>query len=165
MKNIEILDIKLFMQLLFQTETFDTYLFVSSKIKTDINYQLDGTLNTTYYTEDERLSLGIDNSAYQTWKNIKEKIFYIIKGKKTPSQLHIVLRLSDEHAKQIIGTINSSLNPNDIDALFLNILFNEQKLNVTCGISYKIFAINHDLENEFCDNFITLFKSYKISCI
>ena len=42
MQAINILDIKPFMQLLFQTTALDSYRFVSSSILADMSYTLDG---------------------------------------------------------------------------------------------------------------------------
>lgn len=162
MQAIEILDIKNFMQLLFQTNTFDHYEFVSGNIRTDMSYSLDGHINKDFFNDAE--SDVLDGYSYLPWHIAKEKVFFLIKGKKTPSQLKIVLKVCKEQMNSFLSQSNSSLNPNDIDGIFLNILFQEQKLNVICGISYQIFTMNKDLENNFSNNLITLFKSNNITC-
>ncbi len=165
MQSIEILDIRLFMQLLFQTNTFDSYQFVSASIQADINYQLEGHINHKFYDNTELETLKLLNSNYISWSIAKEKIYYLIKGKKTPSRLKIILRVSETETNNLCSNSNSSLNPNDIDGLFLNITFEENKLNVICGISYKIFTIDKSIENNFSESIITLFKSKNITCL
>lgn len=164
MQAINILDIKPFMQLLFQFNTLDKYQFVSATIQTDMTYSLDGHINHSFFNEDDLISYGLTESTYLSWHLAKEKVFLLIKGKTTPTQLKIVLRANQEDTTKLLTTTKSSLNPNDIDGLFINILFQENKLNVICGISYKIFTLDKNLENEFSNNIITLFKSSNITC-
>jgi len=164
MQGIEILDIKLFMQLLFQTDALDSYEFVSSELRTDMSYSLDGHINRDFFTEEEQSTLGIGHAAYLPWHLAKEKIFSLIKGKKTPSQLKIILKVNEDKTAALLSSTASSLNPGDIDGFFLNIIFQENKLNVICGISYKIFTMDKALESEFFDNVLAIFRAYKITC-
>ena len=163
MQTIEILDIKTFMQLLFQTDALDSYEFVSSNLRTDMTYSLDGHINPSFFSEEE-LATFETSSGYLPWQIAKEKVFLLIKGKKTPSELKIVLKASKEETLLLLDSIHSSLHPNDIDGIFLNILFSENKLTVICGASYNIFSMDKGVENEFAAKIVTLFKSYHITC-
>ena len=49
MRTIEILDIKEFMQLLLQSDTFDLYDLVSGEIHTDMLYTIDGHMNHSFF--------------------------------------------------------------------------------------------------------------------
>lgn len=164
MQEIEILDIKLFMQFLFQTDALDSYHFVSSELLTDMACSLDGRINREFFTKEEQNALKIEHTAYLPWHYAKEKIFSLIKGKKTPTQLKIVLKASTEETEALLTATASSLHSNDVDGLFLNIIFRENKLNVICGISYHIFTMDKALESEFSNHMAALFKSYKITC-
>lgn len=164
MQTITILDIKPFMQLLFQSEHLKSYDFVSADIRTDMTYSLDGHMNKSFFSEEEITSLSLEQKNYLPWSLAREKIFVLIKGKKTPSLLKIVLKVSDEQADTLLSATNSSLNSNDIDGIFLNIIYNENKLNVICGISYRIFTMDKNLEFEFASSIVTLFKSCNIAC-
>lgn len=164
MQTIHVLDVKPFMQLLFQSNQIDTYSFVSGQIQTDMSYQLDGHRNPSFFDEAELELLDETNCTYLPWSIAKDRVFQIIKGKKTPSLLKIVLRASNTMTEELLSTTNSSLKSNDIDGMFINILFQENALNVICGISYKIFTLDKGLEQEFQDKIITLFKSSNISC-
>lgn len=164
MQAIEISDIKLFMQLLFQSGQLDAYELVSADIRTDITYSLDGHVNTAFFSTDELDELSLTHSQYLPWAMAKEKVFDIIRGKKTPSVLKLVLRASASQTESFINSTNSSLNSNDIDGFFVNILFQDKKLNVICGISYRIFTMDKELEAEFSENFITLLRANSIVC-
>lgn len=164
MQLINILDIKPFMQLLFQSNTLDKYQFVSATIQTDMTYSLDGHINHNFFTEEDISTHELTEATYLPWFLAKEKVFLLIKGKTTPTQLKVVLRASQEDTASILNSTKSSLNPNDIDGLFINIAFQENKLNVICGISYKIFTLDKNLEDEFSTSIVTLFKSNNITC-
>lgn len=163
MQTIHILDVKPFMQLLFQSNQLDTYSFVSAQIHTDMSYQLDGHRNRSFFDKDELELLDKTDSTYLPWSIAKDRIFQIIKGKKTPSLLKVVLRASNTMTQELLNSTNSSLKPNDINGIFLNILFQENELNVICGISYKIFTLDKGLEQEFQNKILTFFKSSYIS--
>lgn len=164
MQSINILDVKPFMQLLFQTNTLDCYQFVSSTILTDMSYTLDGHVNRSFFSEDELSTFDIVDHSYLPWSIAKEKVFSLIKGKKTPTQLKIVLRANENDTTQLLNSTKSSLNPNDIDGVFLNIVFQENNLSVIGGISYRIFTMEKELEAEFAESIITLFKANNITC-
>lgn len=164
MQSIHILDIKPFMQLLFQTEQLNDYEFVSADIRTDMTYSLDGHINRSFFSEEELVQHSLTQRSHLTWSIAREKVFTLIKGKRTPSLLKIVLRASVPEMKNLISSTNSSLNSNDIDGIFLNIIFQENKLNVICGISYKIFTMDKELESELSSKIITLLKSNHITC-
>ncbi|MDO5154798.1 MAG: DUF5721 family protein [Eubacteriales bacterium] len=163
MQTIQILDIKPFMQLLFQTNQLDTYEFVSANLKTDMSYTLDGHLNLDFFEEEERLMLHEEHSPFIFWKFAKEKIFQLIKGKKTPSLLKIVLKLSPAATEQLLQDTRSSLTKHDIDGMFINILFQDHALSVICGISYKIFTMEKHLEQEFTTTIVSLFRQNHIT--
>ena len=164
MQAIHILDIKPFMQLLFQTTTLDHYQFVSASVLTDMSYTLDGHINHTFFNEEDFVSLDLTNQTYLPWSIAKEKVFLLIKGKKTPTQLKIVLRANEDSTSQLLTSTKSTLKPNDIDGMFLNIIFHENDLNVICGISYQIFTMEKALEAEFTENIMDLFKANSIAC-
>lgn len=164
MQTIEILDIKPFMQLLFQTNTFDSYEFISAVIRTDMTYNLDGHLNKDFFTEEELSAQNTNASPYLLWQTAKEKIFYLIKGKKTPLQLKLVLKLPHAAACSVLESTHSNLTAADIDGMFINILFQEDRLTVICGVSYRIFTLEKHLEQEFTSHILSIFKTLSITC-
>lgn len=164
MQTIEVLDIKQFMQLLFQTNALDSYEFISASIRTDMTYNLDGHINKEFFTPDELEQMNTNESLYLFWHTAKEKVFQLIKGKKTPSQLKIVLKLSEQDTCSLLESTHSTLSTMDIDGMFLNILFQNGKLTIVCGISYKIFTLDKNMENEFAASISTLLKEASITC-
>jgi len=164
MQTIEILDIKPFMQLLFQTNTFNSYEFVSAVVRTDMTYHLDGHLNKDFFSEEEWNTQNAGDTLYLPWQMAKEKVFYLIKGKKTPSILKIVLKLPLTDTRSVLEVTHSNLTAADLDGMFLNILFQDGRLTVICGISYQIFTLEKQLEQELTSHVQSIFKSLSITC-
>ena len=162
MQAAEIIEIKKFMQLLLGTNAFDSYEFVSAVIKTDMSYSIDGHINRNFYDANDWEALPYSENTFLPWGIAREKIFQLIKGKQSPLQFKIILKAHKDLADSLINQSNSSQNPNDITGMFLNILYQDNKLNVTGGISYSFFTLEKDLEIQFFQQIITLLKSYSI---
>lgn len=164
MQSIEIFDIKKFMQLLFQTNFFDSYEFVSCDLSTDLSYVIDGHIHKSFFSEDELSILQLSESTYFPWNFIKEKLFFLIKGKKTPTQLKMILKLSSKQLEDFLRSTQSHFSQNEIDGLFLNILFQENNLKLICGISYSIFTMDKQLESDFSNSIIALLRTQNVTC-
>lgn len=163
MQSAEILDIKNFMQLLFQSESFDSYELVQATLRTDMDYIIEGKWNHDFYNDEEIENHSLTDYVYLPWFLAKDKIFSLIKGKKTPTVMKLVFKLSNNALEDYLSTAAASHNPNDIDNIHLNISFQNQKLNVICSISYKNFTLDRNFELEFFDNFTTFLKSKSIA--
>lgn len=164
MQSIEILDIKLFMQHLFQSSLLDSYEFISADICTDITYQLEGRIHKDFFTPSERESLSLEVSSYLLWETMKERVFTLIKGKKTPLRMKIVLGLTQNKIQSFLSATHANLTSSDIDGMYLNILFQEGKLTIVCGVSYKIFTLEKALENEFTNCIKSSLQAATITC-
>lgn len=162
MQAIQILDVKQFMQLLFQSQEFHSYDFVSGEIRSDMKYQLDGHWNSDFFSTEEQEQYQLTDRTYLPWEFSKDRIFQLIKGRKTPSFMKLVLRLDNTQTQALLSQ-NKQFTSQDIDGLFVNITFQSKKLNVICGISYKIFTIDKALESDFYNYFVTFLKSKTIT--
>ncbi|MCR5700597.1 MAG: DUF5721 family protein [Lachnospiraceae bacterium] len=159
MQSAEILDVKNFMQLLFQSEAFDSYETVEAVIISDMTYSIEGKLNRDFYSQDELETMFPADISFLPWQYTKPKVFSIIKGKRTPSYMKIVFKLTEHNFSEN----KSSHNSNDITGIYFNFIFKDQKLNVTCSVSYKTFTLDKTFEQEIFSNFITLLKLNSIT--
>lgn len=162
MQTVQILDIKAFMQLLFQTNELDSYEFVSGELQTQMKYTFDGHMNHSFFSDEEITQYNLEHATYLPWLLAKDKVFQLIKGKKTPAQMKLVLRLSPSQMEILLQN-TTNYTANDIDGMFVNILFQEQKLNVILGISYKIFSLDKSLEDDLFSFFTTFLKQKQIT--
>lgn len=163
MQTIEILDIKPFMQLLLQMEFFDSYCFTAADIRADMSYHLDGHINTVYYSTEEITSYFAFTKPYVPWKLARDKVFTLIKGKRTPTTMKVVLKLNTQMQQELL-TLDNSFQQEICDGLFLNILFQENRLTIVCGVSYNIFTMDKALETEFAGWFLQLLQKEGITC-
>jgi hypothetical protein len=152
------------MQFLFQPGELDVYEFVSAGIHTDMFYTLDGRINHDFFQAEELEELELTGQNHLSWRMARERVFSLIKGKKTPSQLKIVLKASPAQLSALLASSHSPLHPNDVDGLFLNLHYQNNKLQIVCGVSYHVFTLDKTLELEFSNRIITLFKSKGITC-
>ena len=163
MQAVEILDIKQFMHVLLQTPFFDSYDLVSATIRTDMDYEINGKWNHSFFDEAEIDSNKLSDHTYLPWQLAKDKILMLIRGKKTPTVMKLVFKLNNNALSTMLNDSAHNNNPGDIEGVYLNILFQEQKLNITCSVSYKIFSLDKSLEQEIWNNLIESLKSNNVS--
>ena len=136
---------------------------VSATLRTDMDYSIDGRWNHSFFDDDEIDTNRLGDYTYLPWSLAKDKIFALIKGKKTPTLMKLVFKMNPVNLESFLHSSNSSQSINDIDGVYLNILFQEQKLHITYSVSYKNFNLDKSLEQELFDKFITLLKNNNIS--
>ena len=140
MTALRVTNIKSFMGLLFSGTAFDNFLLVEGDINTSINYHLDGKVNMNFYTEEELEELKIEE--FQTWGVTKPIVTQIIKGKKLPVSMKLVLKKG---------------GPGDMTYL-LNIRFDNNSLILITGISHAVFTLDKTGEKEWDENMCGFLK-------
>ena len=144
MLSIQITDIKNFMAHLLSKDSFDRFYLVEASIKMGISYHLDGHLNHDFYDTDVSQNL---NRAYCFWKEARPYIFHIIKGKRLPLGCKIILALPASSLLFLLKESNSSFRPEDIEGVYINILYESKNLLLTTGVSYRTFSLDKSLEH------------------
>ena len=146
MLSLQINDIRSFMSHLLTLESFDQFYFVEASVKMGISYHLDGHINKEFYDTDTRHSLTRDLSY---WKEVRPKVFSIIKGKQLPLGCKIILALRESELTELIKSSGSSFREEDIEGMYLNILYDPESLRLTTGISYRAFSLDKSLDYAF----------------
>lgn len=158
MQTIEILDVKQFMQLLLKTDTFHSCSMLQAELHTDISIHLDGHLIPGYYTKDELADFAGNPDELLPWQLARDRVFALIKGNRTPSLMKIVLKPDHNLTQELAAQSGTGLRAEDIDGLYLNILFQNNRLFLTCGVSYRIFTLDKTLEQTFAAYTLELLK-------
>lgn len=135
---LEMADLKEFTAGLFLKETFDSFELVEAEFHTDITVTLDGNL-----TEPEK------GAAYAPWSTVRPLAFAVIKGKKLPHSFHIVLRLSDSNTENTLRSMGLDYSVEEVGGLFLNIRYDNKRMSVVTGCSFKTFRLDRTLEKEW----------------
>lgn len=146
---LNISEIKDFMNKLLCTDTFDNFLLKEATIQNSMTYNLDGTLNTDFFSSEELETVGLTGLTFLPYGQVRTQCFNLIKGKRTPSYFKFVLLLSPANLARTLEQTHSSFTPEDITGMFVNLKFQNGKLLLTTGISYRIFSVDKSLEQEW----------------
>ena len=86
---------------------------------------------------------------YVMWQEEKEKIFSLVKGKKTPLSFQFVMMLKLDLVSDILAKYNLAIREDEVAGLFINILYDRQGLKCTAGVSRKTFVLDKTLEEAW----------------
>ena len=145
MFSLKILDLKTFMSNLLVHDMFDSFLLSELEIVTSNKFKLSGKLYKGFYSSDE-IEL-LEGREHSFWKEIKAIAFDIIKGNKLPLTMKIILMLPKASVESIVEKSNLNIEPSNINGLFLNFKFENDKLICTTGSSLNIFTLDKSLDN------------------
>ncbi len=148
MLSMTINDIKTFMNRLLSSEYFDPFYLVEASIKMGISYHIDGHLNLDFFDTDTKQTL---SRQYSYWKEVRPKVFSLIKGNRLPLGCKIILAVPRGSVIQFVEKSGSSFQPEDIEGMYLNIIYDPDNLLITTGISYRVFSMDKSLEHTFDD--------------
>ncbi len=155
-------EVRVFMNKLLCTETFDNFLLQEAAIQGSISYHIEGTLHKDFYSEEELEQEHLNGLSFIPYGKVRTQCFDLIKGKRTPSFFKFVLLLSPMNLEKTLQQSASSLTSADVTAAFINLKFQNNSLLLTTGISYRTFTINKSLDHEW-DNLIKKFlKNHEI---
>ncbi len=146
---LSIVEIRDFMNKLLCKETFDNFLLKEAVIQSSVTWSLDGTLVTGFFSKEELEAEGLTGFSFLPFRNIRNQCFHLIKGKRTPSCFKFVFLLSPANLARTLAQTHSTYQPQDITGMFLNLLFQDNRLILTTGISYRIFSTDRRLEQEW----------------
>lgn len=160
MISLKILETKSFMEKIFLSEVFDEFLVSSADIRTITDFKITCTINQKYLNSDE-IEL-LNNRKIVLWKEIKSQAFSIIKGNKTPLEMKIIFSLSEEKITKLLSSNETSITTENINGLFLNILYNNNELNCITGTSLNVFSMDKSLDNIWDESIKKFFKKNEI---
>ena len=146
---LELTEIKLFMNKLLCSEIFDNFLLQEATIQGDITYHIEGALHSDFYSTEELEAEQLEGLSFIPYRKVRSKCFDLIKGKRTPSFFKFVLLLSPKNLQNTLLQTESNLTSKDVSAIFINLKFQNNKLLLTTGISYRIFTVDKSLEYEW----------------
>jgi len=160
MLAIQIKDVKTFMAKLLSSDTFDTFLLEEAQIHTFNTFTIDGHQNHEFYTKEELEDPEVFPYEYSQWKDMKGICFQLIKGKKVPVFMKIILHNKPENSYTLLEEGGALEFADVLKAFVLTIKFNSGGLLLTTGTSFSTFI--HDKtpdllwDNAFC-KFLTAY--------
>lgn len=132
---------------LFEKEKYDSFYLFEARVKTKLDYYVNGRLNREYFDTEEQADL----PEYVEWKDIKQIVYSYIKGKRLPIGCKIILMFNRENISRLLEMNNLPVKTEDVSALFMNVVYEHETLSVTTGTSLKIFTMDKTLEHVWDD--------------
>ncbi len=149
MKAFQLTEKKEFMNLLLRTGVFDNFLLSEASIHTAVKYEIDGKLNPSFYSSQELEEQNLAGFSCMPYGRLRPTFFELIKGRTAPTQFKFVLMLSPSNLQNTIRASGTSIAPDNILAVFFNILFQNEQLLLTTGVSYRTFITDKSFEKEW----------------
>lgn len=146
---LELPEVRIFMNKLLCTEIFDNFLLQEARIQGSISYHMEGALHAGFFSEEELEQEHLTGLPFIPYGKVRTQCFDLIKGKRTPSFFKFVLLLSPVNLEKTLQQTGSSLTTQDVTAAFINLKFQNGKLLLTTGISYRTFTIDKSLDREW----------------
>ena len=142
MLAVKIKDVKTFMSKLLSGDTFDAFLLEEAQIHTFNTFTIDGHQNREFYTKEELEDSEIFPYVYSEWKNMKAICFGLIKGKKVPTFMKIILQQKPENAYTLLEEGGAVEVSDILKAFVVTIRYDGNGLMLTTGTSFSTFVMD-----------------------
>ena len=142
MVAIQIKDVKTFMAKLLSADTFDSFLLEEARIHTFNTFLIDGHQNREFYTKEELEDQELFPYEYSQWKNMKSICFQLIKGKKVPTLMKIILHKKPEDAYTLLKEGSALEFAEVLKAFVVTIKYDANGLLLTTGTSFSTFVMD-----------------------
>jgi hypothetical protein len=140
---------------------FDEFQVSFIELNTFTKFNISCDINKKFLSSDE-IEINEDRELIK-WSEIKDIIYYIIKGNKTPTYMKIVFTFPKDKIADMVTKNHLKTLPNNINGLFINILYENNILKCTTGSSVNIFTLDKTLENYWDSSVKQFFKKHNIT--
>ena len=147
MEIVEIEEKAEYIKELFEKEKYDSFYLSEARVKTKLDYYVNGRLNREYFDTEAQADL----PEYIEWKDIKATVYAYLKGERLPIGFKIILMFNRENISRLLEMNNLPVKEEDVSALFMNVVYEHETLSVTTGTSLKIFTMDKTLEHIWDD--------------
>lgn len=144
---VEIENVKKFMAGFLGGDLFDDFLMSEGKLSMNIAYEFNGRVLKEFYDTEEWEQYHMYPCV--PWEQEKEKVFALIKGRKTPLSFQFVMMLKPELIDDFLIKYNLPVRSEEVAGLFLNIMYDRKSLKCTGGVSRKTFVMDQSLEEAW----------------
>lgn len=142
---LKIKSTKEFMQRFLMTEAFADFLLMEAKVDTFVSYMIDGYVRKDFYTREEQ-ETG-EFSEYTPWESVRPQILQIVKGKRTPLLMKLVLAYAPAKAKECLaGDEQAADSETFVKYLLCTVKYESGTITLTGGISYQGFTMDKSPE-------------------
>ena len=136
--------------------TFDEFLLIEGTITTFNEFHIDGYLHPDFFEENPERK-------YSLWREVREYCFSIIKGKRTPLNFKFIFSLSPTSIRKFLLTQDLDFQPENVQGLYLNLLFDGTSLTCITGTSLTLFTLDKSLEHAWDKWVRNFFETHQIA--
>lgn len=135
-----------FMNKFLAGDIFSSFLLKEASIMGFIPLQLDGRINTSFFSADDPDSEHFLKEDYACWSDVRPICFDFIKGKRTPTCFRFVLYLNSDASEKLLSKEGLTKQTALTDHFILNIKYDQGTLTLTSGIDYSAFTLDKQAE-------------------
>ncbi len=136
--------------------TFDSFLMRELELQTFTNFKIMGQLNEDFFSKEELEEK--QEHEFVQWCDVRQTVFGMIKGNKTPLSLKIVFQLPRSECEELAHQAGGRLRLEEIGGLYLNVRFDKGALHIITGVAIKTFTLDKTLEQEWDGKVKTLLR-------
>lgn len=136
-----------FMNQFLMKETFDSFLLMEAVVTVANVYTIDGRLQKSFFTKEDWEDQEICPYEFSQWKDMRQMVFQMIKGKHTPVAMKLVLMLKPEMAEKILKSDENTAGEQMVKGLVCSVKYESGSISITTGVSYEGFSMDKTPEN------------------
>lgn len=163
MKAFKITETGNFMTKLLSGGSFDSFLLEEASLRMQGTWTFDGHVNRAFYTDEEWTDPKIHGSDLVSWGETRGHLRELIRGKKAPASLSIVLQLPQEPMRKLLADAGLPEMADNVGAMVLNIRYDGSHVTLVTGISLKNFTLDKDASLLWDDSVQKFLASRKIA--
>lgn len=153
-------DKKDFINKLLAGDCFYSFLLKEASITGFVPFQIDGRINTSFFSEDDPETARFLSEEYAQWEDIRPICFDLIKGKRTPTRFQFILYLKKDATDQVLGKEKLTRDSAMVRHFVLNIRFEQGEMTLTTAVDYSSFTMDKQAE-QLWDQALMKFLSGK----
>lgn len=158
---LQITDIKNFMNQFLTSDHFSAFSLVEAHLIKEVQYHIDGTLDYATLDQDKKEIFQSKNLSHIPFMNVQHHLFHLIKGSDTPYYMKFVLKLQPLSFADPTFALSQN-TPALTDCFYLNILFSNNKLQLTSGVSTNDFLQERLVSKEWDNGLNNFLKKCEI---
>lgn len=126
--------------------SFDSFLLEEASLSMQVTWILDGKINRNFYSSDEWEDTSTHPYPLIAWSDVRGNMRELIRGKKAPASLSIVLQLRPDIKDKILTDSGYSRLIDSVKAMVLNIRYDGSEATLVTGISLGSFTLDKNAD-------------------
>lgn len=126
--------------------TFDSFLLEEASLSIKTTWILDGKINRNFYSSEEWEDETNHPFPLISWGEVRGHMRELIRGKKAPASLSIVLELRPDMMEHLLADEGYPRLMDNIGAMVLNIRYDGSEVTLVTGIALKSFTLDRNAE-------------------